>query len=141
MHKENTEQYPEGLREYWRGTLRDGIEKENSSQMFVSVKYDDTVVTTMRVIEQEDGSWYGASFNVNPTVMGSRIGTELLKEVIKELAQEKDFVADCYAENPMLKTYIEKFGFQITDTYENYHGTGAKVYQITIPAPKKAQRE
>ncbi len=138
MHKENTKQYPEGLRDYWRGTLREGLEKENPKQMVVSVEYEGNVTTAMRVIEQEDGSWYGASFNVNPTVMGSRIGSELLKKVIEDLAKDKPFVADCYAENPMLKTYIEKFGFQITSTDENYQNTGVKVYKITL-FPKKEE--
>ncbi len=132
MHRENTKQYPEGLREYWRGTLRDGLEKENPKQMIVSVKYKGDVIAVMRVIQQENGSWYGASFNVNPTVRGSRIGTELLKKVIDELAQDAPFVADCYSENPMLQTYIEKFGFVITDTRENYHDTGATVHEITL---------
>lgn len=133
IHHENTKQYPEKLKDLWRGTLKEGLEKENPKQMFVSVVYDGAVVATMRVIEQEDGSWYGASFNVNPLVQGSRIGTELLKEVLNTLAKEKAFVADCYAENPMLDTYLNKFGFEITETYDNYQNTDAKVYQITIP--------
>ncbi len=137
MHHENTKQYPDALKEKWRGTLKEGLEKENPKQMVVSVSYDNNIVSAMRVIEQEDGSWYGASFNVNPTVMGSRIGSELLKKVIEDLAQNKPFVADCYAENPMLKTYIEKFGFEITKTYENYQDTGVKVYQITLFPKKK----
>ncbi|MFH1608817.1 MAG: GNAT family N-acetyltransferase [Patescibacteria group bacterium] len=136
MHHENTKQYPDTLKEKWRGTLKEGLEKENSKQMIVSVSYEESVVSAMRVIEQDDGSWYGASFNVNPTVMGSRIGSELLKKVLEDLAKNKPFVADCYAENPMLKTYTEKFGFEITKTYENYENTGVKVYQITL-SPKK----
>lgn len=132
MHRENTKQYPKGLREYWRKTLSDGLEHENPDQLVVSIKYKGDVISAMRVIQKEDGSWYGASFNVNPTVKGSKIGTELLKKVISDLAKEKPFVADCYAENPMLNTYIDKFGFQITGTDENYHNTGVKVHQITL---------
>ena len=132
MHEENTKQYPEGLKNRWRGTLRDGLANENPDQLVVSASYEDEVVAAMRVIKQKDGSWYGASFNVNPTVQGSRIGTELLKEVLKTLAKDKPFVADCYSKNPMLKTYLEKFGFKITKEIENYEGTGELVYQITI---------
>jgi hypothetical protein len=134
MHRENTKPYPDGLREHWRGTLREGLEKENEKQLVVSVKYKGDVIAVMRVIEQEDGSWYGASFNVNPTVKGSRIGTELLKKVIDDLAKDKPFVAHCYAENPMLDTYINKFGFVISNTQEDYHGTGATVHKITLSA-------
>lgn len=132
MHEENTKQYPEGLKNRWRGTLRDGLANKNPDQLVVSASYEDEVVAAMRVIKQKDGSWYGASFNVNPTVQGSRIGTELLKEVLKTLAKDKPFVADCYSKNPMLKTYLEKFGFKITKEIENYEGTGELVYQITI---------
>ena len=132
MHNENTKQYPEKLKVLWRQTLKDGIEKENSDQIVVSVLYEDDVVSTMRVIKQEDSSWYGASFNVNPTVQGSKVGTELLKRVIEDLAKDKAFVADCYSENPMLKTYLDKFGFKITKEIPNYHDTGALVYQISL---------
>lgn len=132
MHQENTKQYPEKLRELWRGTLRDGLEKENPNQLVVSVSYEDEVVSAMRVIEREDGSWYGASFNVNPTIQGGRIGSELLKEVLRDLAKDKPFVADCYSKNPMLETYLNKFGFKITKEIENYHDTGELVYEITI---------
>ncbi|MFM7088068.1 MAG: GNAT family N-acetyltransferase [Candidatus Paceibacterota bacterium] len=132
MHTENTKQYPPKLRDIWRDTLKDGLQNPNPNQLVVSASYEDEVVSAMRVIQREDGSWYGASFNVNPTVQGSRIGTELLKKVIEDLAKDKPFVADCYSENPMLKTYIKKFGFQITKKIPNYHDTGELVYEITI---------
>jgi len=132
MHHENTKQYPEKLREYWRGTLREGIENSNDKQMFVATKFENDVTAVMRVIEQDDGSWYGASFNVNPVVQGSRIGTELLKEVIHNMAKDKPFIAECYAENPMLDTYVNKFGFEITKTIKNYHDTGSIVLEITL---------
>jgi ribosomal protein S18 acetylase RimI-like enzyme len=138
MHEENTKQYPEGLRDRWRGTLRDGLANENPDQLVVSASYEDEVVAAMRVIKRKDGSWYGASFNVNPTVQGSRIGTELLKEVLKTLAKDKPFVADCYSKNPMLKTYLEKFGFKITKEIENYEDTGELVFEITI-FPEKSK--
>ncbi len=138
MHQENTKQYPEKLRDAWRTTLRDGLENENPNQLIVSVSHEDDIVSAMRVIKQGDGSWYGASFNVNPTIQGSRIGTELLKKVIEDLAKDRPFVADCYSGNPMLNTYIEKFGFVITQEIPNYHNTGELVYQITL-YPKKEE--
>lgn len=135
MHQVNTEFYPDKLKAYWRGTLKDGLEKENEKQLIVYVSFGDDVVAVMRVIEQEDGSWYGASFNVNPTIQGSRVGTELLKKVIQELAKDKPFIADVYSRNPMLQNYIDDFGFEITGKKENYHNTDAKVFQITL-SPK-----
>lgn len=138
MHQENTKQYPDKLRDLWRGTLKDGLTNPNPNQLLVSASYEDEVVSAMRVIKREDGSWYGASFNVNPTIQGGRIGTELLKEVLKDLAKDKPFVADCYSKNPMLSTYLNKFGFKITKEIENYHNTGELVYEITIfPKDKK----
>lgn len=132
MHKINTKQYPLKLRELWRGTLKEGLEKANPNQLVVSVSFKEHIVSAMRVIEQEDGSWYGASFNINPTVQGSRVGSELLKRVLQDLAKEKPFVADCYSKNPMLDTYLKKFGFKITKEIENYENTGELVYQITL---------
>jgi len=136
MHTENTKQYPDKLKNLWRGTLKDGLNNPDENQLIVSASYEDEVVSGMRVIKQPDGSWYGASFNVNPTVQGSRIGTELFKKVILDLAQDKPFIADCYSKNPMLETYLNKFGFKITKEIENYHDTGELVYQITL-YPKK----
>jgi N-acetylglutamate synthase-like GNAT family acetyltransferase len=89
----------------------------------------------MRVIDRGD-SWYGASFNVNPTIQGSRVGSELLKKVIADMGSEKPFVADVYAKNPMLQNYLDTFGFQITKTTEDYHGTGTTVHQITWTKPE-----
>jgi RimJ/RimL family protein N-acetyltransferase len=132
MHNHNTKQYPEKLKVFWRQALKDGLEKPNLNQLVVSVLYEDDVVATMRVIEQEDGSWYGASFNVNPTVQGSRIGTELLKKVLKDLAKETPFVAHCYSGNPMLQTYIDKFGFKKTKEITDYENTECLVYEITL---------
>jgi len=141
MHHENTKQYPPTLRDKWRATLKNGLENVNPDQLVVSASYEDDIVSSMRVIKQEDGSWYGASFNVNPTVMGSRIGSELLKKVIEDLAKDKPFVADCYSKNPMLDTYINKFGFQITKEVENYEDTGELVYQITLFPKKEEESE
>lgn len=138
IHEENTKQYPEKLKNLWRGTLRDGLKNKNPDQLIVSVSYEDEIVSAMRVIKRPDGSWYGASFNVNPTVQGSRVGTELQREVLENLAKDKPFVADCYSKNPMLDNYLNKFGFKITKEMENYHNTGELVYEITI-FPKKLE--
>lgn len=137
MHHENTKQYPDKLRDEWRGTLKEGLENPDPNQLIVSASYDGEIVSTMRVIKKEDGSWYGASFNVNPTIQGGRIGSELLKEVLKDLARNKPFVADCYSGNPMLSTYLNKFGFKITKELENYHDTGELVYEITLSPEEK----
>jgi predicted GNAT family N-acyltransferase len=132
MHHANTKEYPPKLGEKWRTTLKDGLKNPNSDQLVVHVSFEDEVVSAMRVIKQEDGSWYGASFNVNPTVQGSKVGSELLKKVLQDLAKDKPFVADCYSGNPMLKTYLDKFGFKITKEIENYEDTGELVYKITL---------
>ncbi len=138
MHYENTKQYPDKLKNEWRGTLKDGLENPDPNQLIVSASYEDEIVSAMRVIKREDGSWYGASFNVNPTIQGGRIGSELLKEVLKDLSKDKPFVADCYSKNPMLKTYLDKFGFKITKEIEDYQSTGELVYEITLfPEDKK----
>ncbi len=130
MSHENTKQYPEKLRDYWRGTAEQALEHPAPGETFISVKYQGEIVVVMRVIPQNDGSFYGASFNVNPNIRGSRIGTELMKEVIDNYTKQGDFVADCYEHNPMLENYTGKFGFEIIDTIENYHDTGATIKKI-----------
>ena len=135
MHQANTDQYPEELKQYWRDTLAKALESQDAEQKFVYVKMGDDVLAVMRVIDQDD-TWYGASFNVNPTIQGSRVGSELLKKVIADMGSQKPFVADVYAKNPMLKNYLDTFGFIITSTDENYHNTGAKVHEITWTQPE-----
>lgn len=132
---QNTRQYPEKLAEYWNGTFANSLENPNKNESFVLVRHKNEIasfmnVSFMRVKENEDGSYYGASFNVNPHVKGSRIGTELLKKVIDDYTKKGDFTADVWKANPMLQTYINDFGFEIVGKEENYNNTGATIIKI-----------
>lgn len=80
---------------------------------------------------------YGASFNVRTELRGSSIGSELLKKIIEEKSSVKPFKIVCYDKNPMLKKYIEDFGFQITGTIENYHDTGETFYEMMRSSKSK----
>jgi hypothetical protein len=84
----------------------------------------------MRVEVRSPERVYGASFNINPNMQGSRLGTELLRKVINEYASSADFTADVYEGNPMLSVYTKSFGFEIEGTVENYHDTGATILNI-----------
>jgi len=127
---ENNRQYPDELAQYWYGTAKEAIEGKNSNEKFIIVRHQKDIASFMRVQENADGTYYGASFNVNPFVKGSRIGTELLKKVIEEYSQKGDFYADVWADNPMLQNYIKDFGFEIIGEEENYKNTGTKVIKI-----------
>lgn len=94
------------------------------------VRFKEDIAGFMRVKDIDSTTVYGASFNINPSIKGSRIGTELLKEVIREYSETKDFTADVYEKNPMLDIYTKDFGFEIVGTTENYHNTGTTVLQI-----------
>lgn len=138
MSEENTKQYPQKLRDYWRGTAEAALKHPAPGETFISVKHQGEIVAVMRVVPREDGTLYGASFNVNPNIRGSRIGTELLREVIEKYSARKDFLADVYEKNPMLETYTSKFGFEVVGSTENYHDTGTTVLQIV---KRKENRE
>ena len=68
---------------------------------------------------------------MNPLLQGSRIGTEFMKKVINQFTETGDFNAEVWSENPMLKNYIEKFGFEENGEIENYHDTGTTIKKIT----------
>lgn len=127
---ENTRQYPDELAQYWYGTAKDAIEGKNSNEKFIIVRHKKDIASFMRVQENADGTYYGASFNVNPFIKGSRIGTELLKKVIEEYSQKGDFYADVYENNPMLNNYIDQFGFEVVGRQENYQNTGVNIVKI-----------
>jgi ribosomal protein S18 acetylase RimI-like enzyme len=127
---ENTRQYPDRLAEYWYGTAKEALDKKKENEEFIIVRHKSDIASFMRVQENPDGSYYGASFNVNPFIKGSRIGTELLKKVIDDYTKKGDFTAEVWADNPMLQTYIKDFGFEIDGEIDNYHDTGVKVVKI-----------
>ncbi len=131
MVEENTKQYPEKLREYWRGTAINGLQNPAPDEMLIYVKNKEDILSFMRVTPQPDGSFYGGSFNMNPLLQGSRIGTEFMKKVINQFTETGDFNAEVWSENPMLKNYIEKFGFEENGEIENYHDTGTTIKKIT----------
>ncbi len=131
MAIENTKQYPEALREKWLGTQKDALENPKENEVIDTVKLKGEVIASMRVLRRADGSFYGASFNVNPLIKGSRVGTELLRKVIEEYTSEGDFEADVYAQNPMRDTYRESFGFEEIGTNSDYTPLGVEVIKIT----------
>ena len=133
MALENTKQYPDKLRDFWYGTLDEAIKNPDPKETFIAVKYKGEIAGFMRVKELDKNTLYGASFNINPNLKGSRIGTELLKKVIDDYTKTKDFTAEVYEKNPMLDVYTKKFGFEIIKEEENYNDTGAKVLQIKKP--------
>ncbi len=130
MVEENTKQYPEKLREYWRSTAIKGLQNPEPNEMLIYVKNKEDILSFMRVTPQPDGSFYGGSFNINPLLQGSRIGTEFMKKVIDQFTETGDFNADVWSDNPMLKNYIEKFNFEENGEDGNYHDTGAKIKKI-----------
>lgn len=54
----------------------------------------------------------------------------MLRAALEEKSKTHTIEAVVYAHNPMLKHYVNEFGFQIVGDIPNYRGTGALFYKL-----------
>jgi N-acetylglutamate synthase-like GNAT family acetyltransferase len=102
----------------------------SEGKRFYIVSHDGAMVSFMRFNELENGNTYFGSFNVRPEARGSSIGLSFLKTVIEKEGAKKTLEAVVYVENPILRHYLDDFGFKIIEELEDFEGTGKKFYKI-----------
>lgn len=130
IFKENRPHYPPALLADTISEFENALKNTNENQTWYVLRNGGDIASFMRLDNLEDGSIYGASFNVRTELRGSTIGSELLKKIIEEKSEKQPFKIVCYDKNPMLKKYIEDFKFKVIGTIENYHNTGEKFYDM-----------
>lgn len=130
IFKENRPHYPPELLADTISEFESALQNKNENQTWYVLRNGGDIASFMRLDNLEDGSIYGASFNVRTELRGSTIGSELLKKIIEEKSEKQPFKIVCYDKNPMLKKYIEDFKFKVIGTIENYHNTGEKFYDM-----------
>lgn len=138
IFKENRPHYPSALLADTVSEFENSLTDQKENQTWYILRHKGDIASFMRLDDQEDGSIYGASFNVRTELRGSSIGSELLKKIIEEKSRTKPFKIVCYDKNPMLEKYKEDFGFTVTRTIQNYHNTGETFYEL-IRSPESKQ--
>ena len=103
---------------------------------------EQSMISFARFEDQPDGSVYAGALNVAPGGKNSGLGSAFFAETLRHEGHDKEIIAVVKADNPMLKHYLDDFGFEITGTDENYHQTGQKFYQLRRRWPAEgAQRQ
>ncbi|MFH1286628.1 MAG: hypothetical protein ABII02_02660 [Candidatus Magasanikbacteria bacterium] len=108
---------------------------ENPDNTFYILKKDDKVISFDRFEEKNGQDQYGrtlvefASFNTDPHLQQSSIGTAMMRETLDRQAKNHTIVADTDPTSPICPYYVQKAGFVITGAQE-YKGTGHYVFSI-----------
>jgi len=110
---------------------------EESGHKFHVLKSKGEIVAFLRLSELENGNLYLGSFNVRPEVRGVSIGGSFMSSIVEEEGRERDMELVVYEKNPILKTYVDKMGFQVVSKDSNYHGTGETFLKLVRPATEK----
>lgn len=138
---DNRETYPQKAREAARASFLEGIRKINGlDRTFFVLVHRGKVIGFFRLDQRDSGNFYAASFNVRPETRGFGIGTHLLGALLERHSSRADIEAEVYAKNPMLKHYIDDFGFEIAGEIPDWNGTGELFYKI-IRRRKPAAQE
>jgi ribosomal protein S18 acetylase RimI-like enzyme len=110
-----------------------------SGKKFYILKNNGVIVAFIRFDELANQDLYAGSLNVRPEARGSAIGSAMLIETLSKEGAMRDIKAVAYSRNPMLKHYIEDFGFAIVREIPDYHGTGELFYELKRPAGWKKE--
>ena len=122
--------YPEALGE---SSIK-GFEKSMATPdtKFYIYKQDGRIISFFRLDDMPNGNKYFGNFVVRKEAQESKIGTEILSSIVHEISSGVNIEADVFADNPIVKTYIEKFGFTITSIDREWKNTGQMHYHIII---------
>lgn len=124
----NRPQYSEKLLQTVKAEFEEALSKEKSRWYLL---YNaGRIVSFMRFDDLPNRASYAGSLNVSPAMRGSGIGSAFMRSTLDFEGEKRKLEAVVYSKNPMLKHYIEDFGFKITETINNFEGTGEIYYKI-----------
>lgn len=131
IYRENRPGYSPALLKETLHEFEEGMNAERTK--FYILKNTGDVVAFMRLDQLGKGRLYAASLNVRTELRGSSIGSAMLRVVLDEQSRENVIEAVAYSKNPMLKHYVDDFGFEIVGKLPNYEGTGELFYKMERP--------
>jgi len=80
---------------------------------FIVLKYNNSIVSFMRLEPRGPGHIYAAAFNTRPEAKGFKIGNAMMQEVIDNVSKKNVVEAIAYGAKPdLIEFYKSKFGFQ-----------------------------
>ncbi|MEK9183430.1 MAG: GNAT family N-acetyltransferase [Patescibacteria group bacterium] len=106
---------------------------ESADKIFYLLRHQGEMAAFVRFDELPEGRLYAGSLNVRPEIKGSAIGSAMLKAALETEGREQVIEAVVYEKNPMMKHYIDDFGFKVVGEILDYHGTGEKFYHLERP--------
>lgn len=124
----NRPQYTSDLLQEVLKDFRNAFKSDDAR--FFTLTHHNEIVSFMRLDELPNGNLYAGSLNVRTEARGSAIGSAMFKTVLEREGARRTIEAVVYEKNPMLKHYIDDFGFKITGEIPDYHGTGQKFFKI-----------
>lgn len=133
--------YPEKLLKEVFNDFEESINPDpNSSKAsadFTILKYNNQIVSFLRLEPRGKDRVYAAAFNTRPEAKGFKIGNAMMKEVIEKAAENNTIEAVAYSQKTDLLSFYQKFfGFRPVGETEI---AGEKF--IRIEKPKKAKEQ
>jgi len=103
---------------------------ESAGSKFYLLRHQGDLAAFVRFDKLPNGHLYAGSLNVRPEIKGSVIGSAMLKAALEDEGRERVVEAVVYEKNPMMKHYVDDFGFKIVGEIPDYQGTGEKFYKL-----------
>ena len=91
------------------------LETPSDSTQWHLLKKGNDIVAFCRFDDSGEGELYGGSFNVAPEHRGSAIGDALFQNTLDVKAKDNVIKMNVYPDSDVASSYIEKYGFVITD--------------------------
>jgi ribosomal protein S18 acetylase RimI-like enzyme len=112
---------------------------EGDSKFYI-LRRDEDIVGFLRFEETPRNTLYAGSFNILPEVKDSSIGSALFDRAIEREGATRTIEAVVHDKHPMLRHYINGFGFKIVGEIPNYEGTGERFYKIERPPTRATEQ-
>ena len=130
IYSKNYEYKPE-LQEILLRAFEEKIESGGENIVLYLYKKDGEIIAFNRFDKERGGRKYFGSCNVSPGIAGSSIGSALIEASLKNETLNNEIIeAECLLETEISSHYIDKCGFVVKKVFDNYKGTGEKVFGI-----------
>ncbi len=129
IYEENYKHKPEFRDKLLPGFI-DKLKNGGDNVRIYKILQDGQLIAFYRFDDKPDGDKYFGSFNVNPVMQGSKIGTALMEKSLKDEGAGCNIEADSDPETLICSKYIEDEGFIATKVLKNYGGSKYSVFNI-----------
>jgi GNAT superfamily N-acetyltransferase len=104
----------------------------NPGSQFFILRKGDSIAASVRFDEQDDGSLYAGSLNVNDVYRSAGIGEAMLQSTIDTLAKTHIITAHVPAHLPVAMRYVNDFGLKIVGIDEEVLSDGSVARDLKL---------